>query len=148
MTDSITTSLEIAAPPARVWRALTDHKEFGHWFGVAVDAPFAVGAISTGHVTIEGFEHVRWDSLIVEMTPERRFVYQWRPYAVDPERDYSAEPRTTVTFDLTPTAMGTLLTITESGFDGIPADRREEALRMNTGGWNAQITNVRDHAEA
>jgi hypothetical protein len=37
---------------------------------------------------------------------------------------------------------GTLLTITESGFDSIPAERREEAFRMNSSGWTAQSNNI------
>lgn len=145
MTNEIKRSIEISAPVSRVWRALTDHREFGKWFGVVIDAPFEVGKMSTGHIAIEGYEHVRWESLIEAIEPERRFVYAWRPYAVDPERDYTHEPRTVVTFLLEPSETGTRLTVTEAGFDAIPKERRDEALRMNTGGWEAQIENIRAH---
>ena len=45
-------------------------------------------------------------------------------------------------FRLQKTATGTLLTLTESGFDKIPAHRRDEALRMNGGGWEQQMKNI------
>ena len=67
------------------------------------------------------------------------------PYAVDPDVDYSAEPTTLVEFRLTAEGGGTRLTITESGFDRIPASRRDEAFRMNEGGWTEQIGNIERH---
>jgi hypothetical protein len=37
---------------------------------------------------------------------------------------------------------GTLLTVVEYGFDKVPATRRLEAFRMNSGGWEAQLQNI------
>lgn len=136
-------SVELIASPARVWRAITDYREFGEWFRVALEQPFAVGAESTGHITHPGYEHLRWTARVVAMEPERRFAFTWHPYAVDPAVDYSAEPPTSVEFLLEPHGDGARLTVTESGFDRIPAHRREEALRMNEGGWVAQMENIR-----
>jgi len=42
---------------------------------------------------------------------------------------------------------GTRLTITESGFERVPAHRRERAFMMNDGGWTAQADNIRRHVE-
>lgn len=87
--------------------------------------------------------------VIVEaIEPEDRFAFWWRPYAIDPNVDYSAEPRTLVEFVLDATSTGTLVRVSESGFDGIPAHRRGEAFRMNDGGWAAQVKNIRDHVQA
>jgi hypothetical protein len=33
---------------ATVWRALADSTEFGSWFGMKFDAPFAPGAVTRG----------------------------------------------------------------------------------------------------
>jgi hypothetical protein len=33
----------------------------------------------------------------------------------------------------------TLLTVTESGFDGIPLERRAKAFKANEGGWSKQM---------
>ncbi len=147
MTDSIEKSIRIAAPVERVWRALTDFEEFGQWFRVRLDGPFALGELSTGHITHPGYEHLEWEARVVAMEPPSLFAFTWHPYAVDPGRDYSGEPPTRVEFRLEPQAGGTRLTVTESGFDSIPADRRDEALRMNSGGWEAQVGNVRAHVE-
>jgi hypothetical protein len=47
-----------------------------------------------------------------------------------------------VEFRLEATAGGTLLTVTESGFEKIPAARRDEAFRKNDGGWAQQMRNI------
>ena len=147
MTDRIEKSIDIAAPVERVWRALTDHEEFGAWFRVKLDGPFALGELSRGHMTYPGYEHLKWEARVVAMEAPHLFAFTWHPYAVDPDRDYSAEPPTRVEFRLEPAGEGTRLTVVESGFDSIPAERREEALRMNTGGWEQQVKNVKAHAE-
>jgi uncharacterized protein YndB with AHSA1/START domain len=147
MTDRIEKSIAIAAPIERVWRALTDHEEFGTWFRVKLEGPFELGELSRGHMTYPGYEHLQWEARVVAMEAPRLFAFTWHPYAVDPDKDYSAEPPTRVEFRLEPAGEGTELKVVESGFDLIPAERREEALRMNTGGWEQQVKNVKAHAE-
>jgi uncharacterized protein YndB with AHSA1/START domain len=147
VTDRIEKRIELNAPVSRVWRALTDHREFGEWFRVRLDGPFAPGQVSTGHMTYPGYEHVKWEAVVQAMEPERLFSYTWHPYAVDPAFDYSKEPPTLVEFRLEPTARGTLLLVTESGFDAIPAGRRPEAFRRNEGGWTEQMKNIAAHVE-
>lgn len=147
MPDRIEKSIAIAAPVERVWRALTDHEEFGAWFRVKLEGPFVPGEMSRGRITYPGYEHLQWEAQVVAMEAPRLFAFTWHPYAVDPDKDYSAEPPTRVEFRLEPAGEGTTLTVVESGFDSIPAERREEALRMNTGGWETQVENVKAHAE-
>jgi uncharacterized protein YndB with AHSA1/START domain len=145
MNDRIEKRIEITAPVARVWRALTDYREFGEWFRVRLEGPFVPGQRSRGSITHPGYEHVTWEATVQEMQPERLFSFTWHPYAVDPKVDYSQELPTLVEFRLEKTATGTLLVITESGFDRIPPHRQMEALRMNDGGWTEQIRNVERH---
>ena len=142
MTDRIEQRIELKAPVSRVWRALTDHREFGEWFRVKIDAPFVPGEVSRGNITYPGYEHLKWEAVVKAMEPERLFSFTWHPYAVDPKMDYSKEPQTLVEFRLEKTAEGTRLTVTESGFDKIPAGRRPEAFRMNEGGWAEQMKNI------
>jgi uncharacterized protein YndB with AHSA1/START domain len=142
MTDRIEKRIELKAPVARVWRALTDHREFGEWFRVKIDGPFVPGEVSRGNVTYPGYEHLKWEAVVKAMEPERLFSFTWHPAAVDPTMDYSKEPQTLVEFRLEETADGTRLTVTESGFDKIPAGRRPEAFRMNEGGWAEQMKNI------
>jgi uncharacterized protein YndB with AHSA1/START domain len=145
MTDRIEKRIELKAPVARVWRALTDYREFGEWFRVKIEGPFVPGEMSRGHITHPGYEHLQWEAVVKAMEPERLFSFTWHPYAVDPKMDYSTEPQTLVEFRLETTAEGTRLTVTESGFDKIPAGRRAEAFRMNEGGWAQQMKNIERH---
>lgn len=147
MNDRIEKFIEIRAPVSRVWRALTDHREFGTWFRVRLDSPFVAGEVSRGQLTYPGYEHVKWEAVVQKIEPERYFSFTWHPYAVEPGVDYSAEPSTLVEFSLEPKGNGTLLRVTESGFDKIPDHRRLEAFRMNEGGWAEQIKNIATHAE-
>lgn len=147
MTDRIEKRIELKAPVSRVWRALTDFKESGEWFRVKLDGPFVPGQISRGHITYPGYEHVKWEAVVQKMEPERLFSFTWHPYAVDPGVDYSQETPTLVEFRLEKTATGTLLMLTESGFDRIPSGRQLEAYRMNDGGWTEQMKNIESHVK-
>jgi uncharacterized protein YndB with AHSA1/START domain len=142
MEDRIEKQIEIAAPVARVWRALTDSRQFGEWFLVKMDGPFVAGEPIGGQITHPGYEHVRMEIVIKTIEPETLFSYTWHPYSVDPEVDYSQETPTLVEFRLKATASGTLLTVTESGFGKIPSARRARAFRMNDGGWAQQVRNI------
>ncbi|MEW6644852.1 MAG: SRPBCC family protein [Pseudomonadota bacterium] len=144
-TDRIEKSITLNAPLSRVWQALTDHEAFGTWFRVKLDGPFVAGQVSRGRITYPGYEHVKWEAVVQAIEPERLFSFTWHPYAVDPDKDYSQEPPTLVTFTLEPTATGTLLRVVESGFDRIPAGRRAEAFRMNDGGWAEQVRNIAEY---
>jgi uncharacterized protein YndB with AHSA1/START domain len=147
MSDRIEKVIDLKAPVARVWRALTDHEEFGTWFRVRLDAPFVPGKVACGQITYPGYEHLRWEAVVQTMEPERLFSFTWHPYAVDPKTDYSGEPPTLVEFTLEKIPTGTRLRVVESGFDKLPANRRDEAFRMNEGGWSAQTGNIARHVE-
>src|SRR5580658_5877326 len=145
MNDRIEKRIELKAPVSRVWRALTDYREFGEWFRVKLEGPFVPGEIARGHVTYPGYEHVQWEVVVMRMEPETLFSFSWHPYAVDPKVDYSKETPTLVEFRLEKTAAGARLQVSESGFDRIPAHRRLEAFRMNEGGWAGQMKNIDHH---
>ena len=145
-TDRIEKRIELKAPLARVWRALTDYREFGEWFRVKLEGPFTAGQVSRGQFTWPGYEHLRWEAVVQKIEPERLFSYTWHPYAVDPTIDYSKETPTLVEFRLEEIPGGTLLVVTESGFDQIPSYRRAEVLRKNDSGWTQQLTNIETYA--
>lgn len=167
-TDRIEKQVTLKAPVSRVWRAISDAKEFGAWFGFTLDGPFVVGKRMKG--TFDGSidERAIMDAqermgiapskvklppadatfcTVEAIEPERYFSFRWIPYGIDAEADPAAEPTTLVEFRLEPVAGGTLLTIVESGFDRVPAHRRARAFRMNEGGWAAQAENVRKYVE-
>lgn len=132
----------LKSPRGRVWRAVSDAREFGAWFKVDFDGPFAPGAHLRGRVKFPGYEHVTFDVWIEKIEPERLFSYRWHPNAIDMKKDYSREPTTLVEFLLEDVPGGTRLTITESGFDGIPLARRAEAFKGNEGGWEFQASAI------
>jgi uncharacterized protein YndB with AHSA1/START domain len=142
MEHRIEKRIALKAPVSRVWRALTDYREFGQWFRVELDGPFVPGKVSRGHITYPGYEHLQWEAVVQKMEPEKLFSFTWHPYAVDPAVDYSKETPTLVEFRLEEIEDGTLLLLSESGFDKIPSDRRLEAFRRNEGGWAEQMKNI------
>ncbi len=149
MNDRIEKRIELKAPVSRVWRALTDYREFGQWFRVKLDGPFVAGQVSRGQITYPGYEHVKWEAVVQKMEPEKLFSFTW-PHAKSLDQanysgDYSKEPSTLVEFRLEKTAKGTLLLLTESGFERIPSDRRFEAFRRNDGGWTEQMKNIENY---
>jgi uncharacterized protein YndB with AHSA1/START domain len=144
-TDRIEKKIVLRAPRSKVWRALTSADEFGTWFRVKLDSGFAVGKETTGKVTYPGYEHMTFRVIVERMDAEQLFSFRWHPSAIDPKVDYSKEPTTLVEFRLEEVANGTQLTVVESGFDKLPAHRRDEAFRMNSQGWAKQVENIQRH---
>ncbi|MGI9167269.1 MAG: SRPBCC family protein [Pyrinomonadaceae bacterium] len=145
-TDRIEREILLKAPRSQVWRALSNAEHFGDWFGVALKGKsFAAGKRVQAQITHPGYEHVVWDVLIERMEPERLLSWRWHPAAVEPSVDYSKEPTTLVVFELKEVEGGTLLSVVESGFDSVPASRRLDAFRMNSGGWDEQMQNIEKH---
>jgi len=146
MNDRIEKRIELKVPISRVWRAVTDYREFGEWFRVKLEGPFVPGQVSRGQITYPGYEHVKWEAVVQKMEPERLFSFTWpHPKSLDKadyaKGDQATLPTTLVEFSFEKTATGTLLVITESGFDNI-GDFRLEAFRRNEGGWTEQIKNI------
>lgn len=146
--DKIEKVVEFRVPVGRVWRALTNHEEFGTWFRVKLDGPFKVGSVSTGKMTYPGYEHYPWLATVERMEAERLFSFSWHDFDEKSTVDVSLQPRMLVEFRLEAIPGGTRLTITESGFSAIPNPRRMEVLRSNTEGWNIQAQNIADHVTA
>ena len=143
----INRAIDINVPPERVWRSLTDATELSAWFQVTIEGEIAPGRevwMTSTHPSCPG---QRFRVRFVEMTPARRFVWQWHPGAVDPQVDYSKEPRTTVTFTLEPTATGTRLSVAETGFDEISLERRAKVYQDNAQGWTEVLVWLQKHAE-
>lgn len=167
-TDKIEKRVTLRAPLVRVWQAISDAREFGRWFGFELEGDFAVGkkmkGVFVGELDEAALvEHQKSLGLtpskvklpgknatfctIERIEPERYLSFRWIPYGIDADADPENEPTTLVEFRLEPVAEGTLLTIVESGFDRVPAHRRERAFRMNEGGWAAQSENLRKYVD-
>ena len=143
--DRIEKSAEYKASVSRVWRALTDYREFGEWFKVKLEKPFAAGQKAIGHITYPGYEHLKWEAMVKDVQPERLFSFTWHPYAIDPSKDYSQESPTLVEFRLQDSPSGSRLTLSETGFEKIPSERQADAFRMNDHGWAEQLKNIENY---
>ncbi|MFM0205202.1 SRPBCC family protein [Paraburkholderia fungorum] len=145
-TDRIEKQILLKAPRSRVWRALSNAEEFGTWFRVDFSGKqFVAGQSIQGNITYPGYEYLVMDVLVERIEPEHHLSFRWHPAAVDTSVDYSSEPTTLVVFELSEVDSNTLLRVVESGFDRIPAARRDEAFRMNSGGWQEQLGNIEKH---
>ena len=151
--DRIEKRVFLRAPRERVWRAISDYQQFGAWFGVAFDRAFVEGVTLAGTcvpTTVdpevakqqETYAGTRFEIVIDRIEPMRHFSFRWHPFAVEVGVDYSHEPMTTVTFALDAADGGTLLIVTETGFDGVPLARRLAAFEANDEGWTEQIALV------
>lgn len=145
MSDRIEKIIVVNAPIEKVWRALTNHVEFGEWFKVKLEGPFVVGQITRGQMTYPGYEHYPWESRVEVMDEPRLFAYTW-PHA-KPDEDTAKAAWTRVEFRLERVAGGTRLKVVESGFDAVPEDRRAEAMRGNEKGWEEQAGNIKAYVE-
>ena len=168
ISDRIEKVVVLRAPVSRVWRAVSDAAEFGRWFGVRLDGAFVAGQPIRGTFEMKIDEErlmarqqamgltpskLRWPApnavfgTVERIDPEHYFSFRWIPFGIDAEADVEREPTTLVEFRLEPVPDGTKLTVTESGFDKVPAHRRARAFRMNEGGWNGQTENLRKYVE-
>ena len=158
-TDRIVRKILLRAPRERVWNAISDARQFGTWFGVEFNGAFAPGKSINGKVvgtkvdaTVAARQKANagkiFELAIDRIEPMRLFSYRWHPYAVEPGIDYSKEPMTLVVFELEDAPEGTMLTVTESGFDGIPLERRAKAFERNGEGWTMQMTLIEKYLAA
>jgi uncharacterized protein YndB with AHSA1/START domain len=158
-TDKIEKKVVLRAPHERVWKAISDSKQFGTWFGVDFDGPFVAGQRITGRMTPTkvdaevakmqaSYAGMKFDYTVDRIEPMRLFSFRWHPFAIDPKVDYSHEPTTLVVFELEEVPGGTQLTITETGFDRIPLERRAKAFAANEGGWAKQVELIGKYVEA
>jgi len=143
--DRIEKKIVLRAPRSRVWRALTDAGEFNQWFKVALAGEFRAGQRIAGPITYPGYEYLTMEAWVERMEPESLFSFRWHPFAIERGVDYSKEPTTLVEFRLEEVPEGTLLTVSETGFQQLPAARRSPAHEANSGGWETQLQNLERH---
>jgi uncharacterized protein YndB with AHSA1/START domain len=155
-TDRIEKKILLHAPRKRIWHALSDSTEFGTWFGMKFDGPFVPGTVVRGVIVgtkvnaevakaQKEYEGMSGEITIERIEPERLFSFRWHPFAVERGVDYSAEPTTLIVFMLEETPDGVLLTVTESGFDQIPLERRSKAFTANEQGWTMVLKLIEEY---
>jgi len=143
MQDMIERSIVLNAPRERVWKAITNHEEFGQWFQAKISKPFVLGETVSCSSLYPGHEHLTWEQKIIEMEPMTRFSISWPAfYGDDVDRDAREDPWLTVTFLLEVLGDKTRLILRETGFAQLPSDYAPVAFRMNESGWDEQMKNI------
>lgn len=156
--DRIERSVLLHASLRRVWGAVADARQFGQWFGVAFDGAFTEGKQLTGRIVPtcvdravasmqEPHRGKAFSFEVDRIEPMTMISFRWHPYTIDPDVDYTQEHMTLIRFELVERSDGILLTISESGFAGLPSSRREKAFAANDGGWAKQAELVSRYLE-
>lgn len=139
--DRIEREIEIAAPPERVWEALTTAEHLGTWFG---DAGATIDLRPGGELVCRWERHGTVRAVIEVVEPVTRFRFRWAgPLGEEPV----AGNTTTVEFTLAPTAQGTKLRVVETGFTDlqVPPDARRRYRQGNVGGWREELDELRGY---
>ena len=135
----------IHAPRARVWHALTNPAQFAQWFGAEFTGSFQPGVrlemVSTGQCSSgDGSSDQPFFILVDRLEPEHFFSWSWSPGSALPGQEI-----TRVEFRLEEVDGGTLVSVTESGFDQISLARRAKAFEENSSGWQHQLHSLAQH---
>jgi uncharacterized protein YndB with AHSA1/START domain len=127
--EQIVVEYELAAPPSKVWRALTEPKLLAIWLMQNNIAP-VVGHRFRFHAQPQGDWNGIVDCEVLEVLPERRLVYTWNGGSANNE-NYGHILETTVTWTLESREDGgTNLKLVHHGFH--PDDF---AFRVMSQGW-------------
>jgi uncharacterized protein YndB with AHSA1/START domain len=143
-TDRIEKQILLKAPRSRVWQALTDARQFGQWFKVALDGEFIAGQRITGKMTYPGHEGTPFEATVAAIEPETLFSLRWSPGA---QPGQAGSVSTLVEFRLKETPEGVLLTVVESGLEQLPPPLRDKVFRNNSEGWSIQTANIKAHVQ-
>jgi uncharacterized protein YndB with AHSA1/START domain len=157
--DRIEKQRVVQHPIERVWRAISEPKQFSAWIGLAEPGDFVQGALFTAKMAPTKFNaefaqlQEPYDGLTVKMTIERiqppfHFSFRFHPFAIDPNADYSSEPMNEVAFELKEVANGTRVTMTETGFERIPPERRAVAYEVNNRAWGLALKALESYLAA
>ena len=149
ITDTIVLKIEIAAPPERVFKALTDSAEIVQWFNNA-ECPVKVWQMDarlggrycyetdqSKTVVVNGIDTFKCHGEITEFDPPRLLAYTWI------SNWHNDKQKTTVVrWELTPSNIGTVVKMTHSGLANEPKAREEYR-----GGWPSLLKNLKTFTE-
>ena len=145
--DSVVSEIQIAAPPARVFQALTNADELQRWF-TSPECPVKVWEMDprlggyhyetkAGSVIVNGVREFRCHGEILEYDPPRLLVYTW----IANWHDDVSRP-TVVRWELTPKSGGTHVKVTHSGLATMPVVRKDY-----NGGWPGVVETLKKFVE-
>lgn len=137
-------TIEIHAPPDRLWKVLTA-PEFTekYMFGCRTVSDWKLGSPLTWETVYEGKKLIAVKGAIAELEPGKRLRYT----VFDPNSQYTDVPSNylSVTYALTPTAGGTQLDVVQDGYDTV--EDGEKRYQDSAAGWGSLLTQIKALAE-
>lgn len=122
-----------------IWKALTSGELMERWLKMT---PTGFEPVEGNRFTYQTTPAGEWDGRIrcevLEIVPNRRFVYSWQGGHAD-NTGYGSLLDTVVTFTLEKAGGGTRLRLVHSGFR-LP--RNETAYRNMSGGWTGVVSRI------
>lgn len=139
MQDVIERTIQIHAPMEKIYAAITDPKLLTQWFPNSVE-----GSLQPGEQPLFGFgEHGKSRIYVVAAEPHHYFAYRWVPGANHYDGDVLQVATTLVEFAITEEAVNhCTVTVTESGFTGLPDDIKADAYQQNNQGWDFMVNRL------
>jgi uncharacterized protein YndB with AHSA1/START domain len=146
--DAIVSEIKIAAPPERVFRAISEAGELRRWF-TSPECPVKfwhmdarVGGrysyeTAKGSIVINGVNEFECHGEILECDPPRLLVYSWIANWHDDPKS-----RTVVRWELTPKANGTQVRVIHSDLSNLPVARKDYV-----GGWPGVVEQLKKFVE-
>jgi uncharacterized protein YndB with AHSA1/START domain len=129
--DRIERTVQVDAPPGKVWAALTTAEGLGAWFGNEAAIDLRPG----GSARLSWTSGERIDLRVERVEEPTVFGFTWHIYGL-PEDD---PRRTYVEFTLEPAGSGTRLRVVETGFAQLPGDAGRKAYDANSEGWTREL---------
>ena len=141
-TNRIEKSIELKAPISRVWRALTDHREFGEWFLRPSRSPLPARPAQPrpDHLSRIGVRQVQ--SHRPEARARAHLLLHLASLRRRSRRRLLHETPTLVEFTLTPTPARNPAPRHRIRLRNVPEPRRSEAFRMDDAGWAIQLSHI------
>lgn len=146
--DAVIAEIQIAAPPDRVFEALSDPGQLKQWFtsdecpvkfwefDPRVDGAYRYESESTD-IVVNGVKEFQCHGHIAEFDPPKLLAYTWFANWHD---DKTA--RTVVRWELSPHNHGTHVKVTHSGLANLPVSRNDYS-----GGWPGVVENLKRFTE-
>ena len=123
-------TLELDAPLARVWAAITEAGELAQWFGERAELDLVPG----GRGAMTWKNHGRYAMRVDEVEAPTRLVWSW---VHEPDVAFEDAPATSVEWVLTERPEGgTTLHLRETGF------LTDEHRGQNDGGWDEELSHL------
>lgn len=131
-------SIWISAPRERVWRAITEAEQIRQWWG---GDHWEIAALQVGATVAFGDPDDLMFATIAVVDPPREFSLRWPPQS----QYHSIEMITT--FRLEEENGGTRVTVTESGFEALPGDVRQQRVDSTAQGYETVLAGLKAYVE-